>query len=103
MNPAEPPRGTSCAVLTACVVLCAFGVLATTVKPLRLDQIRDRAGAVIGAISVSMPKMRATEEHMALARQEIMAAARALSEEYGAPAPAEGSKAAEKHLKILEA
>ena len=47
MNPAEPPRGTSCAVLTACVVLCAFGVLATTVKPLRLDQIRDRAGAVV--------------------------------------------------------
>jgi IclR family acetate operon transcriptional repressor len=47
--------------------------------------IRNRAGAVIGAISVSMPKMRASEENTNLAREEITSAARALSEEYGAP------------------
>jgi IclR family acetate operon transcriptional repressor len=47
--------------------------------------IRDQAGAVIGAISASMPKMRATDAHMALTRAEIIAATRALSEDYGAP------------------
>ena len=46
--------------------------------------IRDRAGAVIGAISASMPKMRASEEHMAMTRAEILSATRALSEDYGA-------------------
>jgi IclR family acetate operon transcriptional repressor len=64
--------------------------------------IRERAGAVIGAISVSMPKMRASEEHTAVARQEIVSAARALSEEYGAPGPAESSNTTNKHLKSLE-
>jgi IclR family acetate operon transcriptional repressor len=47
--------------------------------------IRDQAGAVIGAISASMPKMRATDEHMAMTRAEILSATRALSEDYGAP------------------
>lgn len=47
--------------------------------------IRDQAGTVIGGISASMPLMRATDEHIALMRDEIMAATRALSAEFGAP------------------
>jgi IclR family acetate operon transcriptional repressor len=47
--------------------------------------IRDQAGAVIGGISASTPAMRASEEHLALMRDEIGAAARALSGEYGEP------------------
>lgn len=47
--------------------------------------IRDQAGAVIGAISASMPKMRATDEHIAMTRAEILSTTRALSEDYGAP------------------
>jgi IclR family acetate operon transcriptional repressor len=47
--------------------------------------IRDQAGAVIGAISASTPTMRATDEHIALMRDEIAAATRALSAEYGEP------------------
>ncbi len=46
--------------------------------------IRDRAGAVIGAVSASMPKMRATDEHMNITRVAILSATRALSEDYGA-------------------
>ena len=64
--------------------------------------IRERTGAVMGAISVSMPNMRATEEHTAVARHEIIAAARALSEEYGAPAPAQDSNSIKMHLKVME-
>jgi IclR family transcriptional regulator, acetate operon repressor len=48
--------------------------------------IRDQAGTVIGAISASTPLMRADDAHIALMREEITAAARALSAEYGAPA-----------------
>ena len=40
--------------------------------------IRDQAGTVIGAISASTPTMRASEEHVALMRDEIIAATRAL-------------------------
>ena len=47
--------------------------------------IRDHAGAVVGAISASAPAMRATEEHLALMRQEVIAAANALSAELGEP------------------
>jgi IclR family transcriptional regulator, acetate operon repressor len=47
--------------------------------------IRDQAGTVIGAISASTPLMRANDEHIALMREEIGAATRALSAEYGAP------------------
>jgi len=47
--------------------------------------IRDQAGTVIGAISASTPLMRATDEHIALMRDEITAAARALSAEFGEP------------------
>lgn len=47
--------------------------------------IRDQAGTVIGGISASMPLMRATEEHIALMRDEIVAATRGLSAEFGAP------------------
>jgi IclR family acetate operon transcriptional repressor len=47
--------------------------------------IRDQAGTVIGAISASTPTMRATDEHIALMRDEIAAATRALSAEFGEP------------------
>ena len=47
--------------------------------------IRDQAGAVIGAISASTPMMRADDEHIALMRDEINAATRALSAEFGEP------------------
>jgi IclR family acetate operon transcriptional repressor len=47
--------------------------------------IRDQAGTVIGAISASTPAMRATDEHVALMRDEITAATRALSAEFGEP------------------
>jgi IclR family acetate operon transcriptional repressor len=46
--------------------------------------IRDQAGTVIGAISASTPTMRATDEHITLMRDEIAAATRALSAEFGA-------------------
>jgi IclR family acetate operon transcriptional repressor len=55
--------------------------------------IRDQAGAVIGAISASMPKMRATEEHVAMTRAEILSATQALSEDYGAPRETGAEKA----------
>jgi IclR family acetate operon transcriptional repressor len=53
--------------------------------------IRDQAGTVIGAISVSTPTMRASEEHVALMRDEINAATRALSAEFGEPTSQAGS------------
>ena len=59
--------------------------------------VRDQAGTVIGAISVSAPTMRASEEHIAAMRDEVVAATRALSAEYGEPgaqAPAKSPQAA---------
>src|SRR5581483_7279910 len=50
--------------------------------------IRDQAGTVIGAISASTPTMRANDAHIALIRDEVTAATRALSAEFGAPASA---------------
>jgi IclR family acetate operon transcriptional repressor len=47
--------------------------------------IRDHAGAVVGAISASAPAMRATDEHLALMRREVIAATNALSAELGEP------------------
>jgi IclR family acetate operon transcriptional repressor len=47
--------------------------------------IRDQAGTVIGAISASTPSMRASEEHVGLMRDEIVAATRALSAQFGEP------------------
>jgi len=47
--------------------------------------IRDQSGAVVGSISASTPSMRASEEHLALMREEVTAAARELSAELGAP------------------
>ena len=47
--------------------------------------IRDHAGRVIGGISVSTPLMRATDEHVALIRDEVINATRALSAEFGDP------------------
>jgi len=45
--------------------------------------IRDHNGAVVGAISASTPTMRANDEHLTLMRSEVIAAARALSTEFG--------------------
>jgi IclR family acetate operon transcriptional repressor len=56
--------------------------------------IRDQAGAVIGAISASTPAMRATDEHVALMRDEISAATRALSAEFGDPNAQAGARQA---------
>jgi IclR family acetate operon transcriptional repressor len=46
--------------------------------------IRDHAGGVIGAISVSAPLMRVTKNHLSLMRKEVVSAARDLSGELGA-------------------
>jgi len=53
--------------------------------------IHDQAGTVVGAISVSTPTMRASEEHVALMRDEINAATRALSTEFDEPTSQVGS------------
>jgi IclR family transcriptional regulator, acetate operon repressor len=45
--------------------------------------IRNHLGALIGAISASAPTQRATEEHLGRMRDGVMAAARALSTEFG--------------------
>ena len=54
--------------------------------------IRDQAGTVIGAISASTPSMRASDEHIALMRDEITAATRALSAEFGGPGAQPGDR-----------
>ena len=56
--------------------------------------IRDQAGTVIGAISASTPAMRASDEHVALMRDEITAATRGLSAEFGEPTAQAGSSQA---------
>jgi IclR family acetate operon transcriptional repressor len=45
--------------------------------------VRDYAGAVVAAISASMPTMRASDEHVAMVRDAVMAAARDLSAAFG--------------------
>jgi IclR family acetate operon transcriptional repressor len=45
--------------------------------------IRNHLGAVVGAISVSAPTLRANDAHVARMRESVMAAARALSAEFG--------------------
>jgi IclR family acetate operon transcriptional repressor len=47
--------------------------------------IRDHNGAVVGAISASAPTMRTSEDHLALMRDEVIMATRALSAELGEP------------------
>ena len=47
--------------------------------------IRDHSGAVVGSISASTPSMRASDEHVAHMRDAVIAAARTLSAELGAP------------------
>src|SRR6478752_7280138 len=54
--------------------------------------IRDQAGTVIGAISASTPAMRASDEHIGLMRDEIVAATRALSAEFGDPNSQNGER-----------
>ena len=56
--------------------------------------VRDHTGAVIGSISASAPAFRATESHLAVMREAVVAAARALSGEFGAPAGAPPEDAA---------
>jgi IclR family acetate operon transcriptional repressor len=50
--------------------------------------IRDYAGAVVGAISVSIPSFRASEETTVRIREEVLAAVRSLSADLGEPAAA---------------
>ena len=45
--------------------------------------IRNHLGAVVGAVSVSAPTLRATDAHLVCMRDSVMAAARALSAEFG--------------------
>jgi IclR family acetate operon transcriptional repressor len=47
--------------------------------------IRDHVGAVVGAISASTPSMRANQDHLDRMRDEVVAAANALSAELGEP------------------
>jgi IclR family acetate operon transcriptional repressor len=47
--------------------------------------IRDHSGGVVGSISASTPTMRASDDHIAHMRDEVVAATRALSAELGAP------------------
>jgi IclR family acetate operon transcriptional repressor len=54
--------------------------------------IRDQAGTVIGAISASTPTMRASDEHIALMREQITAATRGLSAEFGEPGSQNGER-----------
>lgn len=56
--------------------------------------IRDQAGTVIGAISASTPTMRASEEHVTLMREQITAATRGLSAEFGEPTSQAGTNQA---------
>lgn len=45
--------------------------------------IRNHTGAVVGAITASAPSLRASDAHIGAMRQEILAASRALSAEFG--------------------
>ncbi len=61
--------------------------------------IRDQAGTVIGAISASTPTMRASEEHVALMRDEMTAATRGLSAEFGEPTAQRAAKRSQAELR----
>jgi len=43
--------------------------------------IRDRNGTVVGSIGASMPTMRADDEHLRVAKEQVISAARSLSAE----------------------
>ena len=47
--------------------------------------IRDRNGAVVGSIGASMPTMRADDDHLRVAKEQVISAARGLSAELGEP------------------
>jgi IclR family transcriptional regulator, acetate operon repressor len=47
--------------------------------------IRDRNGTVVGSIGASMPTMRADDEHLRVAKEQVISAARCLSAELGEP------------------
>ncbi|MBO0763745.1 MAG: IclR family transcriptional regulator [Hyphomicrobiaceae bacterium] len=49
--------------------------------------VRNHLGAVVGAISASAPSSRANEQHLALMRDSVMGAARALAVEFGEEGP----------------
>jgi IclR family acetate operon transcriptional repressor len=49
--------------------------------------IRNHVGAVVGAISASAPTQRASDGHLVRMRESVMAAARALSGEFGEQGP----------------
>ena len=56
--------------------------------------IRDHAGAVIGSVSGSMPRMRADGDHMAKVKHSVQDCAARISSRFGSPEPAANS-----HLK----
>jgi IclR family acetate operon transcriptional repressor len=45
--------------------------------------IRDHTGGIVGSISASTPTMRANDKHLALMREQVLEAARAMSTEFG--------------------
>jgi IclR family acetate operon transcriptional repressor len=49
--------------------------------------VRNHLGAVVGALGVSAPTLRASDVHVARMRESVMAAARALSAEFGELGP----------------
>ncbi len=49
--------------------------------------IRDHAGAVIGSVSGSMPRMRADGDHMAKVKRQVQDCAARISSRFGSPEP----------------
>jgi IclR family acetate operon transcriptional repressor len=45
--------------------------------------IRDHTRGIVGSISASTPTMRANDKHLALMREQVLEAARAMSTEFG--------------------
>jgi IclR family acetate operon transcriptional repressor len=65
--------------------------------------IRDYAGAVVGAVSVSIPSFRASEETLTRIREEVLAAVRSLSADLGEPTAALEQRAHSEHKQSLMA
>lgn len=65
--------------------------------------IRDYAGAVVGAISVSIPSFRATDETVTRIREEVLTAVRSLSADLGEPSAALEQRKSNHAVKSLTA
>jgi len=91
----EPREGAVAEVPAANSDAMSFGSKPATTRPAAhnniqsvdraLDLLEALAEAGAGAISASMPAMRATDEHVALARRAIIAATSTLNAELGKP------------------